>query len=200
MAGFVCPSAPSAGDRFLARGVTDYAATTELLRPQPFATAALYAQFWAPFDTQWLGILGTTLQSNGVVTPCRRTILAVTDGTSNTLMLAEAAGRNRRYVMGREVTAPAVPEATWTNGAWASPATRINVGGFNPSWKVGQPLPTNGPCVVNCINDKEIYAFHTGGANGVMGDGSVRFLKANLTVDVALSMLTRARGEVYAGD
>ena len=50
--------------------------------------------------------------------------------------------------------------------------------------------------MVNCINDKEIYAFHTGGANLCLGDGSVRVLKDTATMDLVLSLLTRARGEV----
>ena len=51
---------------------------------------------------------------------------------------------------------------------------------------------------MNCINDKEIYAFHSGGANILMGDGSVRFLKATVHLDVVLQLLTRDRGEVNA--
>ena len=47
---------------------------------------------------------------------------------------------------------------------------------------------------------KEIYSFHTAGANVVMCDGSVRFLKQSVTVDVVLSLLTRARGEVISSD
>jgi prepilin-type N-terminal cleavage/methylation domain-containing protein/prepilin-type processing-associated H-X9-DG protein len=196
---FTCPSAPAPADRLVARGASDYAATTELFRPQPFATPALYNQFWVNGDPQWLGMMGTTqyTAASGAVTPCRRTILSATDGSSNTLLVAEVAGRNRRFVMGRERTGTGF---TWTNGPWANPNTRINIGGFNPAWREGQPLPANGPCVVNCINDKEIYAFHTGGANAVMGDGSVRFLRSSLTMDTALSMLTRARGEVYKDD
>ena len=51
---------------------------------------------------------------------------------------------------------------------------------------------------MNCINDKEIYAFHSGGANILMGDGWVRFLKATVHLDVVLQLLTRDRGEVNA--
>jgi len=53
---------------------------------------------------------------------------------------------------------------------------------------------------VNCVNDKEIYSFHAGGANVCMGDGSVRFLRATTTLDVVLMLLTRDRGEVLPGD
>jgi prepilin-type processing-associated H-X9-DG protein len=102
-------------------------------------------------------------------------------------MLAECAGRNRRFIMGKED-----PSQTWTAGPWANPNSRISVGGFDPS----NPSSPVGPCVVNCINDKEIYAFHPGGANILMGDGSVRFLKVGVHIDIVLQLLTRARGEV----
>jgi prepilin-type processing-associated H-X9-DG protein len=54
--------------------------------------------------------------------------------------------------------------------------------------------------VVNCINDKEIYAFHSGGANICLADGSVRFLKQTATMDLVLSLLTRNRGEIVPSD
>ena len=72
----------------------------------------------------------------------------------------------------------------------------VQVGGFNAA----NPTQPVGPCALNCINDKEIYAFHMGGANVVMADGSVRFLKANVKLDVVLQLLTRARGEVVNVD
>ena len=50
--------------------------------------------------------------------------------------------------------------------------------------------------MVNCINDKEMYSFHTGGCNVVMGDGSVRFLTSATTPDTACALLTRDRGEL----
>ena len=199
---FLCPSAPQDG-RHANRGVLDYAATTERLWPNPFVSAAAAAAGnYATGDPQFIGVLGHGLYDTATrkVTPCRRPLSSITDGTSNTFLLAEAAGRNRRFIMGKEVTEATVPEATWTNGPWANPGSRIQVGGFNPSWRVGQPLPTSGPCAVNCINDKEIYSFHTGGANVVMADGSVRFIRATLPLDVAYQLLTRARGEVITGD
>jgi prepilin-type processing-associated H-X9-DG protein len=134
-------------------------------------------------DPTYIGILG----HSKVGAPAERRMTEITDGTSNTMLLAECAGRNRRFIMGKED-----PSQTWTAGPWANPASRISIGGFNPS----NPSDPYGPCAVNCVNDKEIYSFHTGGANLVMGDGSVRFLKATVTLDVALQLLTRARGEV----
>ena len=52
---------------------------------------------------------------------------------------------------------------------------------------------------VNCTNSNEIYAFHTGGANIVLGDGSVRFLAASVSIRV-VARITRAGGEAVPGD
>ena len=36
-----------------------------------------------------------------------------------------------------------------------------------------------GPCAMNCTNDNELYSFHSGGVNGVFGDGSVHFIRSD---------------------
>jgi prepilin-type N-terminal cleavage/methylation domain-containing protein/prepilin-type processing-associated H-X9-DG protein len=180
---FLCPSAPQSG-RHPNRGCLDYPATTERTWPNPFVSAQ-QAPFVSRSDPQYIGVLGhTNMGGNG---KCTRTFADITDGTSNTMVLAECAGRNRRFVMGRED-----PSQSWTAGPWANPNSRISIGGYDPA----NPSSPVGPCAVNCINDKEIYAFHSGGANLAMADGSVRFLKATVHIDIVLQLLTRARGEV----
>jgi prepilin-type processing-associated H-X9-DG protein len=49
--------------------------------------------------------------------------------------------------------------------------------------------------VVNCNNDHNFYSFHTGGANFLMCDGSVRFVRDSVEAGVVVDMLTRAYGE-----
>lgn len=142
-------------------------------------------------DPQFIGVLGHTNVQGGVITPCGRTFASVTDGTSNTMILAECAGRNRRFVMGRED-----PAQTWTAGPWANPNSRLQIGGCNPA----RPLDPVGPVAVNCINDKEIYSFHPGTAGVAMCDGSVRYLRQSVHIDVVLRLLTRDRGEVNTND
>ena len=58
----------------------------------------------------------------------------------------------------------------------------------------------SGACAINCTNQWEIYSMHTGGANCLFGDGSVRFLKESLTFPVLAAMITRAGGEVPSGN
>jgi prepilin-type N-terminal cleavage/methylation domain-containing protein/prepilin-type processing-associated H-X9-DG protein len=180
---FLCPSAPSSG-RHANRGCLDYAATTEREWPNPFVSAAM-TPFVQSGDPNYIGVLGRNRRDNG--SKGERRITDITDGTSNTFLLAECAGRNRRFVQGREDSTQ-----TWSGGPWANPASRLNIGGYNPA----NPTDPYGPCVINCINNKEIYSFHTGGAMVVLADGSVRFLRDSVSLDVVLQLLTRARGEV----
>ena len=110
----------------------------------------------------------------------------ITDGTSMTFLIAECAGRNSPWFMGK-----LQPGASRSNGPWANNGSRIQMGGCDPK----DPTAVTGPKAVNCINDKEIYAFHPAGANTGMCDGSIRFVSANLDLNIALALLTRERGE-----
>jgi prepilin-type N-terminal cleavage/methylation domain-containing protein/prepilin-type processing-associated H-X9-DG protein len=59
---------------------------------------------------------------------------------------------------------------------------------------------SGGQCAINCTNQWEIYSMHTGGANCLFADGSVRFLKESLTYPVFAAMVTRAGEEVVDGE
>ena len=183
---FLCPSAPR--ERSVNRACLDYPATTERNWPNAFVSPQ-QAPFVERADPHYIGVLGHTKLENGRILKATRRITDISDGTSNTMVLAECAGRNRKYIQGRDV-------GTVSNGPWANPNGRIQVGGFDPA----NPGNATGPCAVNCINDKEIYSFHSGGANILMGDGSVRFLKQTVTLDLILQLLTRARGEILSSD
>jgi prepilin-type N-terminal cleavage/methylation domain-containing protein/prepilin-type processing-associated H-X9-DG protein len=188
---FLCPSAPQTG-RHATRACLDYAATTERNWPTPGGNpfvSAEEAQYVKTGDSQFIGVLGHTDETAKPPKPdVHRTFASITDGTSNTMMLAECAGRNRRFFMGKELTA----SEDWTGGPWANPDSRLQIGGCDPN-NVDAVV---GPVAVNCINNKEIYSFHPGGAMILMCDGSVRFLKASVKLDVVLQLLTRDRGEV----
>ena len=51
-------------------------------------------------------------------------------------------------------------------------------------------------CVINCNNDSEIYAFHVGGAQVGMGDGSVRFISSNISLTTFAALCTMAAGDI----
>src|SRR5262249_35130190 len=116
-----------------------------------------------------------------------RCIDDIHDGTSNTILMAECAGRPQLWQGRREG-----PNKWLSGGPWAS---------RNLLWCRGATADGAaffGTCAVNCTNDREVYSFHTGGANVVFADGSVHFLKADLGIRVFAQLATRAGGEVVS--
>src|SRR5262245_1475476 len=115
-------------------------------------------------------------------------ILSVTDGLSNTLMVTEDAARPIRY-QARKNIGPRYSGAGWADHD-------------NEWWVDGFPYDglTFGPCPMNCNNNNETYSFHAGGCNHLFGDGSVRFLRDSLPIDVYVQIVSARGGEVLPGD
>jgi prepilin-type processing-associated H-X9-DG protein len=183
---FLCPSAPAGRKGANQRGVLDYPPASQIRRPNPFVTNM------PPADPTWDGVLGLNVF---------RRLTDITDGTSNTLLLVEDGGRNQYWQMGRFIGTTRPTELiTGESGAWAVPASHLNVSGFDPS-KIGTGMDLQpGPCAVNCTNDQEIYGFHPSGANLLFADGSVRSLKANTDINIVIALITRNRGEIVPDD
>jgi prepilin-type N-terminal cleavage/methylation domain-containing protein/prepilin-type processing-associated H-X9-DG protein len=114
-----------------------------------------------------------------------------TDGLSNSLLIAEDAGRPAAYQKGKRVGDLSNPE--W--GVWASRQFKIQPRGHTMD---GTAFP--GPCAVNCSNDRGVYSFHPGVANVGMGDGSVRTLREGLDIFVFYYLCTIQGGEVVSPD
>jgi prepilin-type N-terminal cleavage/methylation domain-containing protein/prepilin-type processing-associated H-X9-DG protein len=140
-----------------------------------------------------------------------------TDGLSNTILLAESAGRPHVY-RGRtradDATA-AFPARRVNAGGWVRPASDVSIDGSTANGATFRASPTK---VINATNGEsvetapfgagyygtdgggEVYAFHPGGANVAFGDASVRLLGSDMSIRLFSSLVTRAGGEVLAGD
>jgi prepilin-type N-terminal cleavage/methylation domain-containing protein/prepilin-type processing-associated H-X9-DG protein len=124
----------------------------------------------------------------------------ITDGLSNTLMIAEQGARPQGWAFGAKYT----PQPNFMNGAWAHSGDDVVCAGTNkPATAGGPPSKVStaahvqaGPCAVNCWNQGEIYAFHSGVANVCMGDGSVRNLKSSISLKALQLLAARADGQV----
>jgi prepilin-type N-terminal cleavage/methylation domain-containing protein len=111
----------------------------------------------------------------------------ITDGTSNTIAIYELASRNALYRNRTQVrgyndlsSANTGGGATWIDLVKGNPATQVRGTLFD-----GTPLAgaaRGGPCAINCANTSEggMYSWHTGGAQAVLADGSVRFISENI--------------------
>jgi prepilin-type N-terminal cleavage/methylation domain-containing protein/prepilin-type processing-associated H-X9-DG protein len=122
-------------------------------------------------------------------------VAEITDGTSNTILVAEDAGRPTFYNANRDV----VPPIGGKEGGWADPNGAFSIDGSNPDGRnddMGAIIP--GPCPINCSNNSEVYSFHSSGANVVFADGSVHFLSSSIQLCTLAALVTRQGGEVVA--
>jgi prepilin-type N-terminal cleavage/methylation domain-containing protein/prepilin-type processing-associated H-X9-DG protein len=180
---YMCPSSPS-GPRIMDISSGSATATSQ-------GVASDYVVFHQ-ITTTGSGVTCTACntaapKTAGSVTP----ISAITDGTSNTIMLAEQAGRPDYYI-GR------VKQATNTGltnplfwGSWASYQSVTGQG-----WNSATPPAAGGVHSMNWSNSQGVYSFHVGGAMFGMCDGSVRFISENVALSTLIALWTRDEGDI----
>jgi prepilin-type N-terminal cleavage/methylation domain-containing protein/prepilin-type processing-associated H-X9-DG protein len=131
-------------------------------------------------------------------------ISEITDGMSNTLMIAECAGRPGVWRSRLKVQVPGI--VTKDGWGWADTGNSGAVDGttddgtFTNSAKKAVPplyptcpIPANcqGSCFINCNNDSELFSFHSGGVMALFADGHVVFLNQSLSAVTLGALLTR---------
>ena len=110
----------------------------------------------------------------------------IVDGTSNTILVAEFAGKDKIWQNGIN-TGNQIPGVNGGLGGWADTTSG------NTKFTGSLPTGTTGPgaCGVNCSNDLGLYSFHPGGANTAFADGSVRFINENIDIETLIAFITR---------
>ncbi len=190
---FMCPSAPleptlvynvpSSKYRTLPAGVT-----TIRMGRTDYASPSGMSGTWVTqsIGTQKIATDPAALSFNKL-SPMRD----ISDGLSNTLLLVEAAGRPFRYG-GGFVKRGADRDGNGAAGGWGDQDSWFGINGANP--QLG--TQGSGPVAVNGSSDNEIYGFHVGGANVLLGDGSVRLLTANVSLAMVSIFVSRSGGEI----
>src|SRR5262249_17783620 len=128
-----------------------------------------------------MGVKGT--MTTGGLSPGKVKITDIKDGTSNTIMVAESAGRHQVYVQKTAVSPNTPGSAGWAlNAAWADYNTAIEVRGWKADINAanfGRDAGCTGINATNGISSGayQIFSFHPGGANSLRADGSVSFMR-----------------------
>jgi prepilin-type N-terminal cleavage/methylation domain-containing protein/prepilin-type processing-associated H-X9-DG protein len=190
---FLCPSA-SAGDPTFAVVDESGASRATFARAHYLASAGTLNLWDQPLPN--LGALATgPFYRNSAVTIAR-----VRDGLSNTIFVSEHS--------------PALSDKTWVGivpGAivcprpeWAFSEPECDYAAALLQYHTG-PSPNESPPVIHGPNAPfghvdQVYAEHPGGANVLLGDGSVRFVRQSINLMTWVGLNTIARGEVISSD
>jgi prepilin-type N-terminal cleavage/methylation domain-containing protein/prepilin-type processing-associated H-X9-DG protein len=175
---------------------------------------------YAGFSSINTATLGTPPSGSnvGVFTTNGNRAADVTDGLSNTACVSECA--NRPQLWKQRTPCPGLYAASSSGNPCATPSSTYPSTGLPPyeigcvnggiwaDWNKNMAIDGStfngdvpgGPCAINCTNQWEVYSMHTGGANCLFCDGSVRFLSESLSITVFAAMVTRAGGEVVASE
>lgn len=131
--------------------------------------------------------------------PDQNRFAMILDGTSQTILFGECAGREdvwRGRVRRNALTDKSHPDcARARGGAWATNDNPYEIG-VRKEWCAGGTIP--GPMRINVSNEYGFlfYSFHPNGANFAFADGSVRFIAETIRLRTLADQVTRAGGEV----
>ncbi|OYW17158.1 MAG: hypothetical protein B7Z55_13090, partial [Planctomycetales bacterium 12-60-4] len=181
---FMCPSAPGPRLVTVIQGnVTSEGIAGDYFGPNSFSST-LYGVAALSGNNQITGLDDL---------PRVRKFRDFTDGTTNSILVTEQAGRADYYIRGiKQPTNAGLSQATsW--GSWPSyQVFQVQVFGADAITRDGP----GGTCTINCNNSQGVYAFHPGGANTVFADGSVHLLAESMDANVLFALVTINGGEI----
>lgn len=176
---FLCPTTPNSANRLIARTVNSLPIRSA---PTDYAPCNAYST-----TLEGLGLVDVAVDRTGVLQVNQLwSVAEIRDGTSNTIALSEDAGRPGAWRAGKLVN-----PTSQADGGWADRDNEYVVHGY-----VSTGASTPGPCHTNCTNNNEVYSFHTGGANHVFADGSVRFVKSSMDIRQFVKLFTRSGNDI----
>lgn len=153
-----------------------------------------------------------TLNINGMFSTYRIRVQDITDGTSNTLAYGEVDHRNNYWESASAtasnysvlVSSPAPVALTYRGSNWAAKIGRNYIVMGRPPNFPEPDFQRDGSCphcgdTVNGLSGAvalPMRSMHPGGANGLLADGSVRFLANTMTMEVSRAIGSMAGDEV----
>ncbi len=201
---FICPSTPGGANRkvsgsftfgskfpFTDFAVTDYAVCSSIKTgsitffgyPAGLTQDALYSAM-QPF------MKGAGMPLLGAAASNPNSFGAILDGTTNTILICESAGRPVGYTGG-------VPNGkNHSDAGWGNHENSYGLDGAVSRTSTSSP----GNCVINCHNDNETYSFHPSGANHVYADGSVHFVRDSISPTIYAALITARGGGMTAAE
>jgi prepilin-type N-terminal cleavage/methylation domain-containing protein len=124
----------------------------------------------------------------------------ISDGTSNTIMIGECAGREDVWRRGKytPVAYTGAIRVRARGGAWATTDNPYEIGQLTPWHASFGTIP--GTVAINNSNEWGhcFYSFHVGGAQFAMADGSIHFMTESMQLRLLGDLITRAGHEVVA--
>ncbi|HXD88950.1 MAG TPA: DUF1559 domain-containing protein [Urbifossiella sp.] len=176
---FTCPSTPGGALRTTTKTIRGVKIT---MAPSDYAPNNEYSSL-----LESAGYCDVAVNLNGVLQVNQTwSIPEIRDGTSNTAVISEDAGRPDLWRAGKLVKVNGQ-----TDGSWGDRDNEYITHGFNAA---GTTNP--GPCHTNCTNADEVYSFHMGGANHVFADGSVHFISTSMDIRYFVKFLTRSGNDI----
>lgn len=198
--GFICPSTPGGSGRkitgsfsfganfpFQDFAATDYA-TCSSINPGSitffgYASTVTQNDLFSALSPEIRGsgsqpVLGSANRKSSRMAD-------IVDGTTNTILMCEDAGRPDYYVGGKKDSSRSL-----SDGGWGHHENDYGLDGAISSTNTSAP----GNCVINCHNNNETYSFHSGGATHGMTDGSTQFISASITPQIYAALITASGG------
>jgi prepilin-type N-terminal cleavage/methylation domain-containing protein/prepilin-type processing-associated H-X9-DG protein len=195
-------------------GLTDYGATC-------YADIDPAGQTNQPGATTIVPFRNKNARVDGLLKQGMTGLAECLDGLSQTVIIAEDAGRDATYVSqyaedyyGGQGNAPTRTVPGFSQGAgrrfwrWAEPHCSLGVsGGINnrsrPMHEQTEFQTSPGTLQTagnKAGNNQALFSFHPGGTNALLGDGSVKFLKESMSVVTLRGLISLKGGEVISAD
>ena len=176
MPGLYCPSTPSLPRLIDIRDLSN----------NPTGTQGSMGTYWVPnscSDASFANCTGSVTRM-ALADNMQRSLGDLSDGSSNTIVVVEMAGRPDYYFRRNRQATNTGMSLPYFWGPWAS-YQAFQVWSFTADGST-----KDGPCMVNCNNGNVIYIFHPTLANALVADGSVRTLNESVNKYTVFSLIT----------